>query len=102
MSAAGAGHRLALYGTSGRRPIIGSSLSIAALIAILGQALYPKLVPGRLGTAGLTVSNSASSDLTLTVMLVIALIGMPLVLGYTAFIYRHFWRPVEPGAEEGY
>jgi len=81
---------------------VASSASIAALIGILGVGLYPNIVPGRDGAAGLTVSGAASSDLTLTVMLVIALIGMPLVLGYTAFIYRHFWRPVEQGAEEGY
>ncbi len=48
------------------------------------------------------MANAASSDLSLTVMLVIALIGMPLVLGYTAFIYWHFWGPVEPEADEGY
>jgi cytochrome d ubiquinol oxidase subunit II len=75
---------------SDRLPIVSSSLSIAALIAIVGVALYPALVPDRSGTADLTVANAASSDLTLTVMLVIALIGMPLVLVYTAFVYRRF------------
>jgi cytochrome d ubiquinol oxidase subunit II len=81
---------------------VASSASIAALIGILGLGLYPNLVPGRGGASGLTVANAASSDLSLTVMLVIALIGMPLVLGYTAFIYRHFWGPVGPEADEGY
>ncbi len=81
---------------------VASSASIASLIGILGVGLYPNLVPGRGGTSGLTVANAASSDLSLTVMLVIALIGMPLVLGYTAFIYWHFWGPVEPEADEGY
>lgn len=80
----------ALWGGFERLPIIGSSLTIAALIAILGQALYPALLPDRSADASLTISNSASSDLALTVMLVIALIGMPLVLGYTAFVYRRF------------
>ncbi len=81
---------------------VASSATIAALIGILGVGLYPNLVPDREGGAGLTVSGAASSDLALTAMLVIALIGMPLVLGYTAFIYRHFWRPVDPEADEGY
>lgn len=71
-------------------PILASSISIASLIAILGVGLYPNLVPDRAGTADLTVDYAASSDLTLTVMLIIALIGMPLVLLYTAFVYRHF------------
>jgi cytochrome d ubiquinol oxidase subunit II len=80
----------ALWGRFERLPIIASSLTIAALIAILGQALYPALVPSRTAEPDLTVASSASSDLTLTVMLVVALIGMPLVLVYTAFVYRRF------------
>lgn len=84
-----------LRGTSDRTPIVGSSVSIAALILILGQALYPALLPDRMGSADLTVANAASTDTSLTVMLVVALIGMPLVLGYTAFVYRRFTHKVE-------
>lgn len=80
----------ALWRDSERLPIVGSSLSIAALIAILGQALYPALLPDRVASAGLTVTNAASSDLTLSVMLVIALIGVPVVLLYTLFVYSRF------------
>jgi cytochrome bd ubiquinol oxidase subunit II len=84
----------ALWGRYERLPILGSSLSIAALIAILGQGLYPALVPDRTGGADLTVTNASSSDLTLSVMLIIALIGVPLVLVYTAFVYRRFTHKV--------
>lgn len=72
-----------------------SALCIAALIAVMGQGLYPYLVPA-LGAlpAGLTIYNSSSSALTLRTMLAIALLGMPLVLGYTIFIYRSFRGPV--------
>ena len=38
----------------------------------------------------LTIYNAASSQKTLTVMLVIAFIGVPLVLAYTASIYYIF------------
>jgi cytochrome d ubiquinol oxidase subunit II len=79
-----------------------SSIGVAALVGILGIGLYPTLLPDANGGVGLTVSNASSSDLTLTVMLVIALIGVPLVLAYTAWIYRHFWGPVEPDHEGGY
>jgi cytochrome d ubiquinol oxidase subunit II len=82
-------------GTSDAHPIVGSSLSIAALIGIVGLALHPAIVPDRAGSADLTVANAASSDTSLTVMLVVALIGMPLVLGYTAFVYRRFTHKVE-------
>jgi cytochrome bd ubiquinol oxidase subunit II len=82
-------------GSSDRQPIVSSSLTIVALIAILGQALYPALLPDRNASADLTVFNAASSNTSLTVMLVIALIGMPLVLAYTAFVYRRFTHKIE-------
>ena len=49
-------------------------------------ALVPSLGPGE----ALTVANSASSQLTLTVMLIIAAIGVPLVLFYFFLIYRTY------------
>ncbi len=68
-----------------------SSGSIAGLIGIMGVSLYPNLVPALGGASpSLTVGNASSSDLTLTVMLAVALIGMPIVIAYTAFIYSRF------------
>jgi len=87
---------LAMRGGSDRLPILASSATIVSLIAILGLGIYPALVPDRNGGTGLTIANSASSDLTLTVMLIIALIGVPLVLLYTAFVYRRFSDKVNP------
>ncbi len=69
---------------------LGSSLAIAGLVATLGVGLWPNLLPARDQGESLTVAATASSDLTLTVMLVIALVGMPLVLAYTAWVYRAF------------
>lgn len=86
----------------GTPAFVASALGIAALVGTLGASLYPTLLPDAAGGVGLTVANAASSDLSLTVMLVIALIGMPLVLLYTAWIYRLFWRPVDAGTEAGY
>lgn len=61
----------------------------------MGRGLYPYLVPA-LGAqpAGLTAYNASSSPLTLRTMLVIALLGMPVVLAYTVFIYHRFRGPV--------
>jgi cytochrome d ubiquinol oxidase subunit II len=72
-----------------------SSLLVAALVGLMGQGLHPYLVPA-LGdlSSSLTVTNAASSPLTLKTMLVIALMGMPVVLLYTIFIYRTFRGPV--------
>lgn len=69
---------------------VASSIAIGALFGILGIGLYPTIVPSTGPGAPLTITNASSSDLTLGVMLVIALIGMPLVLAYTAFVYHRF------------
>ncbi|MHC4472202.1 MAG: cytochrome d ubiquinol oxidase subunit II [Planctomycetota bacterium] len=70
---------------------IASSAAIVAMIALVGISLFPRMVPSltNLGNS-LTVANASSSERTLTTILVIALIGMPLVLVYTVFIYRTF------------
>jgi cytochrome d ubiquinol oxidase subunit II len=37
-----------------------------------------------------TIDNAHSSDTALTLLLMVGLIGMPIVIGYTAFIYWKF------------
>jgi cytochrome d ubiquinol oxidase subunit II len=69
---------------------LGTSSAIAAMVATLGLGLWPNLMPARGTGAPLTVAGTASSDLTLTVMLIVAIVGMPLVLAYTAWTYRAF------------
>jgi cytochrome d ubiquinol oxidase subunit II len=79
---------------SRRRPgcaFAASSVLIASLMATFGLGLYPRLVlsvphPEH----SLTVYNAASSPGTLRTMLIIAGLGMPLVIGYTIFVYRIF------------
>ncbi len=74
------------------KAFVGSALSILALAAIAAIGNYPDIVPAR-GTpdsTSLTVEGAASGDTTLTVMLIITIIGLPLVLAYTAYLYRVF------------
>jgi cytochrome d ubiquinol oxidase subunit II len=53
--------------------------------------MYPRLLPSRTDLAySLTIYNASSSPRTLWVMLVIALLGMPFVVGYTIYVYRVF------------
>jgi cytochrome bd ubiquinol oxidase subunit II len=73
------------------RAFLSSSLAIALMMALVGVGLYPMLLrasndPSR----SLDIYNAASSPGTLGIMLVIAVIGVPLVLGYTAAIYWIF------------
>ena len=71
--------------------LLASSAAIAAAIGLSALSLFPRLVPSRPDlTASLTAYNASSSELTLWTMFIIACIGMPLVIGYTAFIYRQF------------
>jgi len=67
-----------------------SCLAIIGLAITAGTALYPNLLPSTGAGASLTASSAHSSNLTMSVMLVIAAIGMPIVLAYTAYIYRKF------------
>ncbi len=70
---------------------IASCLSICAFILLLGLTLFPNLVTSHPNLENsLTIYNAASSQKTLSIMLVIAVIGMPFVLTYTAIIYWVF------------
>jgi cytochrome bd ubiquinol oxidase subunit II len=78
---------------------LASAVVIVAMVGECAVSLYPRLVPSSLGLdRSLTIYNSSSTPRTLTVMLVVALLGMPLVLTYTAVIYRIFRGKVQAGA----
>ncbi len=74
------------------KAFLGSAVIIVALAGIAAVGNYPEIIPARGSdpSTSLTVTNASSESLTLKVMLVIALIGVPLVLAYTAFVYRTF------------
>lgn len=77
-----------------RRPsyaFLSSSASIAALVFLFGMALFPNLAVSSSDEAwNLTVYNAASTEHTLTLLSIIALLGAPLVLSYTAIVYWVF------------
>ncbi len=81
---------LALRSTHEGRAFFFSSLVVAGLAVTAGTSLYPNLVPAVDAARSLTVDNAHSSHTSLTVMLVVALIGLPIVIGYTSFIYWKF------------
>ena len=68
-----------------------SSLCIASLNLILAVGAYPLLAPSSSDpNNNLTAFNASSTPLTLKTMLIMALVGMPLVIAYTAWIYHAF------------
>ncbi len=77
-----------------------SSLIITAMLGQMALSLFPRLVPSSIDLAySLTIYNSSSSNLTLRTMLFIALIGVPIVIAYSAFIHYVFRGKVEIGEE---
>lgn len=75
-----------------------SSAMIAGLLMSAAVGLYPNLMVSKLDPAyNLTIFNAASQPNTLTVMLVMALIGMPFVLLYTTGVYYIFRGRVKLG-----
>ncbi len=71
---------------------ISSCISIGSLISLFAIGSFPIIVRSSINPEGnsLTLMNSASSNLTLKVLLSIVLIGIPLVLAYGVYIYRVF------------
>jgi cytochrome d ubiquinol oxidase subunit II len=78
---------------------IFSCLGIASLLGLFGIGTYPVLVRSSLDPVNnsLTLLNSASSYLTLKILLIIVVIGVPMVLGYGFYIYRIFRGKVKIG-----
>ena len=79
-----------------KRTFLFSSLTFLGLWGVAGAIHYPNLVRATEPALSLTITNASSSALTLKVMLIIALVGMPLVVGYTVFAYRVFKGKVRP------
>jgi cytochrome d ubiquinol oxidase subunit II len=69
---------------------LSSSFTILALVFLFSFSLFPNLVVSNTPENSLTIFNAASSPKTLGIMAVIAAIGMPFVLCYTAAIYWAF------------
>lgn len=69
-----------------------SSLNIVCLMALYGIGTFPNVIRAINApeTLSLTIFNSASSETTLEILLLIACIGVPMVLSYTFCIYWIF------------
>jgi len=66
-----------------------SALAIVGVIGTAGAALFPFIMPSSLDPrASLTVWDSVSSQLTLSIMLWATLIFMPIIILYTSWAYR--------------
>lgn len=72
----------------GALAFISSSLTMAGIILTAGFSMFPFIMPSSLNPAhSLTIWDATSSQNTLSVMLVAAVIFVPIVLGYTIWTY---------------
>ena len=90
----------AIHRDAPNRAFLSSCITIAVLVAVLGVALFPNLVASNPHPEwSLTLYEAASSERTLSIMLIIAAIGMPIVLTYTFIVYWTFRGKVRLGPE---
>jgi cytochrome d ubiquinol oxidase subunit II len=74
---------------------IFSAVAIATFVSDLFFALYPRVMPSSLGAEfDLTITNASSTQYTLKVMTVVAVIMTPLVLIYQGWTYWVFRKRV--------
>ncbi len=71
------------------RAFLSSSASIALLLVLFAIGIFPNIVLSNpFPENSLNIYNAASSQKTLSIMLIIAIIGMPFVIAYTTIIYK--------------
>jgi len=68
---------------------VASSLSIFGIIATVGLSMFPFILPSSADpTSSLMVWDASSSQATLFIMLIATIFFMPIILAYTAWVYR--------------
>jgi len=67
----------------------GSSIGAVGIIATVGLSMFPFILPSSIDPASsLTVWNASSSHVTLFIMLAVTVVFLPIVLIYTAWVYK--------------
>ncbi|MCP8896248.1 cytochrome d ubiquinol oxidase subunit II [Shinella daejeonensis] len=77
-------------------PLLFSKLSIIGIISTVGLSMFPFILPSSIDPrSSLTVWDASSSHMTLFIMLVGTGIFLPLIVAYTAWVYRVLWGKVD-------
>lgn len=80
-----------IYHENDFRAFIFSCLNMVFLMSLFGLGVFPDLLPATTHPEnGLNIYNAASSQKTLGIMLIIAILAVPMVLSYTASVYWIF------------
>ncbi|WP_417492751.1 cytochrome d ubiquinol oxidase subunit II [Maricaulis sp.] len=90
-----AGAAVAAFGLAKKRnatSLVSSGVSVAGVVATAGVSMFPFILPSSLNPdASLTVWDSSSSAGTLFFMLIMTAIFVPLILFYTAWVFKVLW-----------
>jgi cytochrome d ubiquinol oxidase subunit II len=75
--------------------LLWSKMAITGIVASVGLTMFPFILPSTVDpNSSLTVWDASSSHQTLFIMLVVTAIFMPLILAYTAWVYKVLWGKV--------
>jgi len=101
-----AGSVLAFWALGRKSPLamVGSGLAATGIISSVGASMFPFILPSSINpTASLTVWDSSSSHVTLFIMLIATAIFLPIVLAYTAWVFKVLWGrlSIEEATSEG-
>jgi len=82
------------------RAFFASSVTLAMVLASVATGLFPNMLKSTIHPSNsMTISNASAANETLTVMLVVAIIGLPFVLTYTAGVQYLFRGKVQLGSD---
>lgn len=94
-----AGAALAFLSMWARREVmtlVFSKVAISGIISTVGLAMFPFILPSSLDPrSSLTVWDASSSHMTLFIMLVVTVIFLPIIVAYTAWVYKVLWGKVD-------
>ena len=68
---------------------VSSAIGVFGIVSTAGLSMFPFLMPSNLDPrSSLTVWDASSSQMTLFVMLIVTVVFLPIIVAYTAFVYR--------------
>ncbi len=74
------------------RAFLASSLALIGVISTMGLSLYPFIMPSsNFPAQSLEVYNASSSQTSLMGILIVAVVMLPIIFVYTAFVYKKLW-----------
>jgi cytochrome d ubiquinol oxidase subunit II len=88
-----------IIGFINKKPLVafsGSAVGMLGLISVFGAFTFPFLLPSSTHLShSLTIYDASSSQFSLFIMLLAVIIFMPIVLCYTAWVYKVLAGPID-------